>query len=79
MAAGLLSVQLQMQVPNDNCGLHMLDPRNRKQSHPLKVQTQFLEDGPYEIRACSLAHFPTTVPKGTSCSELDPHPKLEDA
>jgi hypothetical protein len=78
MAAELLSVQLQMQVPDDNCGLHMLDPRNRKQSRPLKVQTQSLEDGPYETHACSLAHFPTTVPKGTPCGELVPHPELED-
>jgi hypothetical protein len=79
MAAVSLSVQLQMPEPNGSSGLRMLDPRNQKQSRPLKVQNRSLEEVPYQTRACSLAHFRTTVPKGTPCGELVLHPELEDA
>jgi hypothetical protein len=78
MAAALLFVRLQMQESSDSSGLYMLDPRNRKQSHLLKVQNRSWEDGPYEIHACSWAHFQTTVPKGNSCGELVLHPELEN-
>jgi hypothetical protein len=78
MAAMLLSVRLQMRESNDSSGLHMLDPRNRTQSRPLKVQNQSLGDGPYETRDCNLAHFQTTIPKGNSCGELVLHPELEN-
>ncbi len=67
-----------MQESSGSSVPHVLDPRNRKQSHPLKVQNLFLVDSPPGTHNSSLGHSQTTVPKGNSCGELVLQPELVD-